>query len=304
MRNHSRLAVVLFCGVVGCGANKNVFTANAFHQGRYEYDVAYQDVAAQRLLPEDWRIDNYYSRANDPTLRPKTFGKYETEVEFDVDGDGHCEAKETLSTFDLRFENRHSAGVIWLRSVPIDETDRDKELRVLMRNAVDSVAGAEYVYWRVGDRVFGVGEHLVAQQLDVLSATVAGREAYVSTIELASVDQLKLNERRRLRNVRLVMIRSGFSHELSGYGVEKKFPVIIVAGLSDLPEYFERDLPAFQQFIGQITIGGIKGYQDSSQPKIDTANSPKSLDIASTNSNPHSVGDLAPTTKANELTPN
>jgi len=293
MRTHSRWPVLLVCCVLGCGADgKNVFTANGFHQGRYQYDVAYQDAGAQRILPDDWRIDNYYSQP----LRPKTSGKYETEVVFDGDGDGRYEATETLATYDLRFENKHSAGVIWLRSIPIDSTDSDKDLRVLMRNAVDSVAGGEYVYWKVGDRIFGSGEHLVAQQLDEMPATVAGHEAYVSTVELASADQLKLNDKRRLRHIRLVMIRSGLLHKLVPRWTDATFPVVIVAGLSDLPEYFENDLPVFDRFIGQIKIGGIRGYQTATQPKAEVSKVSKASDAV----NVQSSGDSATSTKASE----
>jgi hypothetical protein len=55
------------------------------------------------------------------------------------------------------------------------------------------------------------------------------------------------------------MIRSGLSHRGPA---GKEFPLLLVAAISEQPRYFEKSVADFEEFLGQIVIGGTRGYKE------------------------------------------
>jgi hypothetical protein len=163
-----------------------------------------------------------------------------------------------MPTYDLRFEHMQTAGVIWLSSVPVSTYDGGKELRVLMQDYVDSVAGAGYEVARIGRGRMVVSRRYAAQVVELLPGRLAGCDALGAVIDVANVDQLQMTPGSRRMRVKLVIVRAGLTHE---HGTTR-FPVFLVAGYANQPDFFARDLADFTSLLGRITLRGQTGYAE------------------------------------------
>jgi hypothetical protein len=144
----ARFASSLWILLTGFGCSPQMtgsLTPNGFNHSTYAYDVESQPKTST-LLNSDWVLDSAYESRGD--LRPKETSSYKTTLSFDLNGDGVFEAKEGAFVYDLRYVHRVHSGVIWLRTVPVSMTLRDKELRVLMQDYVDGIAGSGMSSWR------------------------------------------------------------------------------------------------------------------------------------------------------------
>jgi hypothetical protein len=271
MRIAAAVAGILSTIVIGiaCEPPAGTFTPASFRQTNSGYDVRYHDSAAQAVLSPDWRLDNFY-KSQSGELTPKTGGDYEVSFDFDLDGDGKPDKTQTLPAFDLRFEHLRTAGVIWLRSIPVAPYVADKELRVLMQDYVDSVAGAGYEIAVIDHKMTMVSKRYAAQIVEQHAATVAGHEALAAVIDVANVDQLQMSASARKRRVELLLVRAKLQHVIPAGiqgGQDFSFPVFLLAGYANLPEYFDQSRAEFHEFVGQIALGGSVGFSERSDSK-------------------------------------
>lgn len=259
------LGLLLFATISGCGSSvpPGTFDARGYVNGQYEYRV----LAGQGgVLGEHWLLDNFYMRRN--RLTPKDADPYQTEFELDVDGDGEGDTTREQPLYDLRYKHKQRDAIIWIRTFPVSQDLREKDLRVLMHRYVDRVAGAGYEAVQIHPNRSGVVERRFAPALlDEGAATLAGADAYEATIDVANVDRHQVDEGRREVRVRLVLVRPGFSMDVRSpsTGAPASFPVLLVAGYANLPDDFESDLPDFQALLNQISIRDRQGYQGPEQ---------------------------------------
>jgi hypothetical protein len=246
-----------------CVKSTGTFTADGFQHTRYPYRVV---PGQDGILDREWRLDNFRV-GRDGKLQQKSRDDSTSVFQFDTNDDGTVDSRLRAPTYDLRYEHRIRDGVIWLRTFPISATLRQKELRVLMQAYVDQIAGAGYE--NVGlDDLEVVERRFAAEMLERGSANVAGREAYLATVDVANVDQIRLTPSSRATRVRLVMVRSGFFHTDGGRKDKHVFPVLMMACYANLPEDFERDLPSFERFLGEIQIAGQRGWKVANLEKL------------------------------------
>ena len=107
----------------GCGGG---FRGGAFVAGRFDadgyrhpyldYRVAFD--ADRRVLPEDWRLDNYRSRD-----RLKDGPSYVVHRWMDLTGDGRADDLGVQPAYDLRFVSATHGGVMWTRVIPLPEAN-------------------------------------------------------------------------------------------------------------------------------------------------------------------------------------
>jgi hypothetical protein len=256
----------------GCGPNaRGAFTSSGFSSG-YGYDVRYKN--GQLLLPASWGIDNYLRREG-AWVHKDQAGDVSSYA-FDDDGDGIIDARFDAPTYALRFENRTGSGVIWLRNVPIAPRLRVKELRVLLQSYVDAIAGASYETARLDgtEPSIVVEKRYAATIVEQGPVTVAGRPGYVATVDIANVDQLKLNPNARERRVQIMLVHApgeeqadyvqsdvrNLKYTQDNERRAKHYRVLVVAGYSSMPSDFDAGLPDFHDFLGRVTIAGTSGF--------------------------------------------
>jgi hypothetical protein len=242
-----------------------------FTHDQYEYRVAMQD---STFLGNDWMLDNYYTDG-DGASRPKHDGAYATKYLLDSNGDGKVDVKRDALTYDLRFQHRKHEAFIWLRTIPIPNELKDKELRVLMKDYVDEIAGAGYEAVLLENDRVGVTEKRYAAELVTQSgATLAGKEAYWATIDVANIDQIKLTPTTRRVRVELVFVQTGFQYQVKRYIDDTQpisFPVLMIAGYANMPDDFVADRPSFSSLLSQIEIGGRRGFAATTSATADAA---------------------------------
>lgn len=248
--------------------------AEGFAHGTYNYKIKAREVASGTegvLLPAEWELDNLYETEAE-VLEAKTTAEYQVKVSFDLDGDGEMDKTEELLAYDLRFKHRVHSGVIWVRTLPISQALREKDLRVLMQEYIDAVAGAGY------ERVSFVmveERRYAAETLSRESGTIAGKAAFAAKFAVANVDQLKVSKDARRVVVRLVILRPGFDYEVKSPVTREqvKFPVLFVAGYASQPEDFEQGVRDFDDLLTRLVIDGASGVElqafgsDASQAK-------------------------------------
>ncbi|MGC4068762.1 MAG: hypothetical protein QM784_29775 [Polyangiaceae bacterium] len=281
--------------LVGCMSNRPVLTPQGLHHERYGYDVAYDDASTQSFLGDLWRLDNFYKAGWSSELVPKTAAQYQSTLFFDADNNGSYETTEVASKYDLRFEHRVTAGVIWLSGYPLSRFDQSKDLRAIVHDWTSDLNGAQLGMVRTDDTLLVNATNLAAVQTTEVPAKLANREAIAATIDIANVEQIKLAPNARVRRIKLVMVRTGKSYRGPGGG---DFPLLLVAALSDQPEYFEKQVADFDRFLGQIVIDGERGYAELNSGRTDAT--PKPVDVRTPVSDP-SVPSATPGTVGAEI---
>jgi hypothetical protein len=214
------------------------------------------------FLGDDWKLDNYY-KDEDGSYAPKHDGMYLTTYHFDVDDDGKVDYHEKALTYDLRLQNKKHEAFIWLRTVPISNELKDKELRVLLKDYVDGIAGAGYeaVQFTGDPQQRVVEKRFAAEIVEQGNGTLAGQDAYVVKMDVANIDQLKVSPNSRRTRVELVFARTGFEYRYDVGAKPYKFPVLMMAGYANFPDDFATDEAAFQKFLGEIEIRGKRGFE-------------------------------------------
>jgi len=231
-----------------------------FSHGKYAYEIG-NPTGSPTLLGDDWILDSAFV-SPEGDLRPKRTDDYKTSILFDVDGDGVFETEETALVYDLRYEHRVHSGVIWLRTVPISNTLRQKELRVLMQDYVDGVAGAGYELVNVGEKTAMIERRYAADIVSRGPGTLGGKPSFAVDFGVANIDQVQVKQDARRTRVMVVISRPGFEHEVrQGTRVElAHFPVLFIAGYSSLPEDFEKGLVDFESLLKRVRFDGQSGY--------------------------------------------
>jgi len=213
----------------------------------------------ETFLGDSWMLDNYFTDRLGRYV-PKNEGIYTTTFSFDLDGDGKFDDKYDAPTYELRFQHKRHEAFIWLRCIPLSAELRDKDLRVLMKNYVDEVAGAGYEAVQLSGAHAVVERRYAAEVVDQSEAKLAGRDAYHATIDVANIDQIKLTPSTRRVRVELVFLRPGTDYELRTNEFGHTFPALLMIGYANLPDDFVADAPAFRTFLSEIEIDGRRGF--------------------------------------------
>ena len=281
--NHPTLLAGLFTleflTCVGCAPPATgTFTPMGYRSTDYDYQVAaFQN---GQLLPTTWQLDNYYLSTG-KTLEPKKVDSYVTELELDLDGDGSYETKSKQFAYDLRFKNLVHDGVIFVRTIPISTDLEHKKLESLMDRYVEQIAGAGYeVVSLSSTSPIVLEKRYAAVVIDRVFAKLAGLEAYVVTLEVANLDQLKLDPSARKERVQLVLLHTNFRYIAKNKTLDttRAFPVVMFAGYANQPRDFAVGLPDFHGLLSRIYINNQTGF--SFPPPANVAATPSNTTSA------------------------
>jgi hypothetical protein len=233
----------------------------------YGYEIPYER-GTQRLLPDEWTLVNF-DRTRSGGWARKTSDRYFTKYELDDDDDSRSGSFVEWPTYAVRYEHRVHAGAIWLRDIPIHPKLRSKDLRVLMQSYIDELAGATYETvqrgstsrWETKPQI--VVEHRrAAAVLEEGPAVVAGQPAYAATIEVANIDEVHVAPRARTSRVQLVLLRAPQDEVYEPSNIHEppqRYPVVLLAGYSNMPVDFAKGLEDFHGLLRKIAIAGKTG---------------------------------------------
>lgn len=264
MRTNTLLisTLALVASLAGCVKKQGSFDAQGYTHPEYEYRVLAGDPTSGKLMSEDWRLDNYFG----PNNKAKRTPRYLTQYELDTDGDDKADKVDEALLYDLRFEHRRNAGLIWLRTFPVSDSLRDMDLRVMMREYVDALASSGYAEVSLQPlRILISNERLTTRVVRSAPGKLGPAESFEAIVEVADVEQMRLDPAARRKLAKLVLVRTDFE-----YGGKRKsatrFPVYMIAGYVNFPEDFERGLSDFDGLLDRVALGGQRGYRPAPTP--------------------------------------
>lgn len=242
-----------------CRSGVGTFAPQGYRHPQYPYSVKYDDAAAQRLMPEQWQLDNFFDDRG--ALRPKQGADYESTLYLDTDGNGENDDLGKHQIFDLRFTHRKTAGVIWVRTIPLVLSMRDKELSVLLDGMVESISGGGYRVVQLAGNLYAANKQQVyaAKVVHRSPASLAGLDAYMVTVDVSNVDRLRVDPKSVEARMMLVLARTPFEFEHPGWNT--KFPVTLFLGYSNSRSDFRASLRDFAGLLNRLEISGNSGFE-------------------------------------------
>jgi hypothetical protein len=114
-------------------------------------------------------------------------------------------------------------------------------------------------------------------------AIMAGRPAYAATLDVANVDQLKLDPGARTQRIQLVLMRAPNDEKIVRDEQDPRktltYPVVVLAGYSNMPADFQTGLNDFHEFLRRLTVGAKSGLALNMTPSAPPA-APSALPAA------------------------
>jgi hypothetical protein len=142
-----------------------------------------------------------------------------------------------------------------------------------MQSYIDEITTASYEVVRLSATTSTILERrFAATVIEQGALTIAGRPGYFATVDVANLDEIKVSPEARSRRVQLVLFRAPNDETLpeepiaSKKAAARSFPVLIVAGYSNLPPDFNQELQVFHDFLGRLTIAGQSGLSIAPSP--------------------------------------
>jgi hypothetical protein len=276
-------ACCVAAAAAACASGASVITASGYQHPDYGYGVSALDQGGA-LLPAGWQIENYYPRSflgGQPALVAKDGPEYRTRYLIDADGDGDFEVDAEAQAYDLRFEHERHGGVIWVRTTPVSVEWGSRDLRVLARKYVESVSGAgfELVQFTAAT-VVSRERRWASSVVGEVPATLAGQQAHAVIMDVANVDQLKLDPSHRSARVEFVLARTPYAYVTTGRN-PARFPVVLIAGYANQPTDFDASLADFWGLLGRIVMVGRQGFAVEAGPAaVDAAAPPPAASAA------------------------
>jgi hypothetical protein len=232
------------------------FGVDGFHSAQFPYSVRYSDPGARTLLSSDWIVENYYSDSHGAPTKPKEDDDYAKEREIELEG-GHT-TKLTFDVYDVLLAHKSSDAKIWVRSIPYSPRQAQRSLRLVAEDYAEALSGAGFYASDLG-RVKVQSKQYASHVVGGRDAKLAGLPAYDATIEVANVDQLKLDPKSRSEMIRVVFVRTDFTYPVRR--VDSTLPVMLMIGYSNAPSDFAAQSADFERFLALIGTGGKYGLE-------------------------------------------
>jgi hypothetical protein len=137
------------------------------------------------------------------------------------------------------------------------------ELRVLAQRYVDAVAGSGFEAVQIDSTtVVGQTKRFAAQLIERGPGRIAKQDAYSVTFDVANVDEATISSNSRTVRVNIVLVRPPFDYPIPKVSYSRvAFPAMMLVGYANLPEDFNKELPAFKDFLGRIQFGAVVGSE-------------------------------------------
>ena len=128
-------------------------------------------------------------------------------------------------------------------------------LRAFVARYANALSERGHFHVSVSGAVQVTVPQFAARVVETKRRDVGGELAVEGTIEVANVNQLKLDPESRHSRVRIVVARPRyFTAVHGGYGGPFMTPLIVVIGYWNTPADFDAGLPDFEAFLKAITM--------------------------------------------------
>lgn len=204
------------------------------------------------LLGADWALVNFTRDSSGQPNDLKGGHDWEVQLALDTNDDGDVDVEGEFPRYDLYFEHRRDDAQVWIQSVPMSDTSAGKSLETLAERYAGSVSGGVY-FWSPSTRAVK-DERFASRIIAHEEMQVDGHPAYRADIEVANVDEMRLDPSARSRRIRVMLLRPtrGVSH----YSGNKRWvaSAVIVLALSCKPRDFDTHAAALDQLAHNLTF--------------------------------------------------
>jgi hypothetical protein len=254
-------------GVVGiagiaaaCAHRQGALSPTGYVPEEGGYEVRFADGHQRSLMSPDWQLDNFVGGGGEG-FKPKEGSDYQAELFFDANDDGKSDNLGSYPIYDLRFVHRRTAGVIWIRSIPLESTVKDKELRVLADRIVGSISGGGHVIVQLQglDYATNKDQRYAANVQHRTEATLAGKPAHSITVDVSNVDRLKVEPDSVEARVTVVLVRTGAKRAYDR--TRQEFPLLLVVSYANSVEDYPATERDFVSLLSRITVEGRAGFR-------------------------------------------
>jgi hypothetical protein len=237
--------------LVGCATGNGSFREDGFHHADYPYIIRYSSPATREFVSSEWRIDNYVLGDDGRPKSAKNVAPYYGTQSVDLDGDGKPE-KDDVYFFDLKLDDKKTSATIWVQTIPLGPNEAERDLRVLMDEYVEGVSGTGFYavgpIWPDDKREVRLKSY-AAKVTESAPAKVSGLEAFQATIELANLDQMKLDPQSRSSIARVLLVRTGYMKAWDMPSKVVKVHTCMRIGYEARPQDFQAGIPDFEKFL-------------------------------------------------------
>jgi hypothetical protein len=238
--------------------SESAWSAEGYEQKLFGWRLPFQDARAHRLAPQPWKLENWTEKAPghfEPRLGPEDKATFEV----DDDGDGKIAAweKHEEPLFDLALVNEEDDGLVWLKTRSIAPAAARRRLDLVARDYLGSLSGtATFAQMDIFGREKQRTRRLTTLIRDVSETKLGGHRAIAASADIADADDLRLNPRARLGQLRLIVARIG-------YLVPKRSP----DEKSEWPEATLAGQPAWKKS-GILVIGAFTSVGDDGKGSL------------------------------------
>jgi hypothetical protein len=238
----------------GCLAGGGSFGPDGFHHADFPIAVHFTKPEAKEFLGPDWRIDNFYVDDFGFIGSPKSSSEYVGREAVDFRGDGHV-TRLPVYFFDLKLDHRKSSAVIWMQSVRLGRNDTERNLRTLVEDYAEALSGSGF-YATVHDGLVVKAKSYAAKIVAGTDTTLGGLPAYDAKLEVANLDQIRLDPNARATIVRVVLVRTNY---VRNWGGPQEGPLdartLVRLGYRANPSDFDANMPDFEKFLTLVEFG-------------------------------------------------
>jgi hypothetical protein len=232
-------------------------------------------------MPTHWLLENLAQRPvrgeKHKQWVPKR-GRYQIVLHLDGDEDGRYEFSRQAATYVLRFsDTRSQGGVVSLRLVPVSSMLERRTLSSLVQAFAEEATGSGVDFVWTGNSASASRDAKYSSKIvQQGAARVAGQEAFEAALDVANLDQLRVDPAHRFRRLHVVLARTPFRYDVSQSkprdpSQAKTLPVMLLATHANAPEAYAGTAAEFADLLNRIQIKGVKGYSNSASPVASAA---------------------------------
>jgi hypothetical protein len=193
-------------------SSESTWSAAGYLKALYGWRLPYDDAAKHRLAPEPWRLANWTEKSPGQ-FEPKLGADDVATFEVDDNGDGKIEGweKHEEPLFDLEFVNEEDDSLVWIKTRSIAPTAARRRLDLVARDYLESLSGTgTFSQLDIFGRERARTRRLTTLVRDVRETHLGGHRAIAASADIADADDLRLNPKARLGQLRLVVARIGY----------------------------------------------------------------------------------------------
>jgi hypothetical protein len=237
----------------GCASSGGGWSANGFEQEKFGWKADYP-AGQTALMGPDWRLDNWEKDVNG-RLAEKTGDGYVAVEDLNHDGEISFDEQRVV-VFDLKFNNVHNNGVVWVQTRTLEEQAAAKDLDVLLENYVKHSVGHVATNVRA---VFSTRTDVKLGKYSAVSALVELRPSRESPPEEGTKELF--------RKLHVVLTRFDYlgpapasTQGATGPGsieqptARSRYTAMLVIAYANDSDRFDASLPDFAKLLAQVQL--------------------------------------------------